>query len=356
MARRRGARRRTLGRVSRRPSRGSRRRFRRVYGRARRRGRGGPVPPHRGARRRRVNAMELRQLTYFVAIAEEQSFTRAAERLWVAQPGLSTQIRQLESELGVQLLERLPRGVDLTNAGELFLERARRAVAAAELARCTGDDLRPGLVGTIRLGTVTGAGWPHVGELLRRFGRDRPDVELTVVESYAGTLLRDLDDGRLDAVLAPSIFASPEFLRVPMGETPWLVLAGPDHRLAGSVAPVAADDLDGEAMMVTGHRDGAAYDRAVAETLAELGATLELRPGGPGPALFGGVACGEAIGLTTTPEVAAGGIVVRPVDVAPTVEFALLSRNETRAPALETFIGAAEAVAAPARPVLRAVA
>jgi DNA-binding transcriptional LysR family regulator len=300
--------------------------------------------------------MELRQLNYFVAIAEERSFTRAAERLWVAQPGLSTQIRRLESELGVRLFERRPRGVELTDAGELFLERARKAVAAAELARCTGDDLRAGLVGTIRLGIVTGAGWPLVGMLLARFGRDRSDVELTVVESYAGALLRDLRDGRLDAVLAPTMFASTGLLRVGLGETPWLVLAGPEHRLAGSAGPVAAEELEDEAVMVTGHRDGADYDRAVAETLGELGLTPELRPGGPGPALFGDVAYGEAIALTTTPETAVGGMVVRALESGPMVEFALLRRDKTPAPALEEFIGAAEAAAAPARPVLRAVA
>ena len=300
--------------------------------------------------------MELRQLNYFVAIAEEHSFTRAAERLWVAQPGLSTQIRRLESELGVRLFERRPRGVDLTDAGELFLERARKAVAAAELARSTGDDLRAGLIGTIRLGIVTGAGWPHLGELLRRFGHDRPDVELTVVESYAGTLLRHLHDGRLDAVLAPTLFASTELFRAGVGETPWLVLAGPDHPFAGSVGPVPAEDLDGEVVIVTGHRDGAAYDRAVAETLADLGATPELQPGGPGPALFDRVACSQATALTTTPDVPVGGMVVRPLDTARAVEFALLSLDETPAAAIEEFIEVAKAVAVPARPVLRAVA
>src|SRR4051794_27002450 len=189
--------------------------------------------------------MELRQLNYFAAIAEEQSFTRAAERLWVAQPGLSTQIRRLESELGVRLFERRPRGVDLTDAGELFLERARKVVAAAELARLTGDDLRAGLVGTIRLGIVTGAGWRHLGELLGRFGRDRPDVELTVVESYAGTLLRDLHDGRLDAVVAPSGFGWSELSRTAVGADPWLVLAGPGHRLAGGPGPGAGGGRPG---------------------------------------------------------------------------------------------------------------
>ena len=100
--------------------------------------------------------MELRHLRYFVAIAEERSFTRAAERLWVAQPGLSTQIRRLESELGVQLFERHTRGVDLTAAGELFLERARTTLAAADIARSTGHDLEEGLVGSVRLGVARG--------------------------------------------------------------------------------------------------------------------------------------------------------------------------------------------------------
>src|SRR2546429_8582107 len=104
--------------------------------------------------------MELRHLRYFVAVAEERSFTRAAERLWVAQPGLSTQIRRLESELGVQPFERHTRGVDLTVAGELFLERARTALAAADAARSTGHALQEGLAGSVPLGIATGAGWP----------------------------------------------------------------------------------------------------------------------------------------------------------------------------------------------------
>ena len=222
--------------------------------------------------------MELRHLRYFVAIAEERSFTRAAERLWVAQPGLSTQIRRLESELGVQLFERHTRGVDLTDAGELFLERARTALAAADAARSTGHDLEEGLVGSVRLGIVSGAGWPGTSALLGHFGRERPAVELTVVEAYGGTLLRDLRDGRLDAMIAPSEFGSAELRRVRLGREPWLVLAGPGHRLAGS-GPVAAPELEGERFVVTGHRDGAGYDRLVADTLGALGVTAALERG-----------------------------------------------------------------------------
>src|ERR1700761_8595677 len=99
--------------------------------------------------------MELRHFRYFVAIAEERSFTRAAERLWVAQPSLSSQIRRLETELGVRLFERHTRGVDLTDAGALLLKRARATLEAADVARATGRDLEAGLVGTVRLGLAT---------------------------------------------------------------------------------------------------------------------------------------------------------------------------------------------------------
>src|SRR3954467_4858475 len=220
--------------------------------------------------------MELRHLRYFVAIAEERSFTRAAERLWVAQPGLSTQIRRLESELGVQLFERHTRGVDLTDAGELFLERARTVLAAADAARSTGHDLEERLVGSVRLGIVTGVGRPGTSALLGHFGRERPAVELTVVESYGGTLLRDLRDGRLDEMIAPSEFASAELPRVRLGREPWLVLAGPGRRPAlgrGGRGPRGAGrgrggvaELEGLVFVVPGHRDGAGYDRLVADT------------------------------------------------------------------------------------------
>jgi DNA-binding transcriptional LysR family regulator len=299
--------------------------------------------------------MELRHLRYFVAIAEERSFTRAAERLWVAQPGLSTQIRRLESELSVQLFDRHSRGVDLTDAGELFLERARAALAAADAARSTGHDLEEGLVGSLRLGIVTSAGWPGTSALLGHFGRERPAVELTVVEAYGGTLLRDLRDGRLDAMIAPSELGSAELRRVRLGRERWRILAGRGHRLAGA-GPVAAPELEGQRFVVTGHRDGAGYDRLVADTLGAVGVTAALEPCGPGPAMLAAVAAGDALALTTTPDVAIDGVVARPISPARRVEFALLWRDETSAPALNELIRGAEARAGAPRPILAAVA
>src|SRR6185503_189896 len=158
--------------------------------------------------------------------------------LWVAQPGLSTQIRRLEAELGVTLLTRHTRGVDLTPAGELFLDRARAAIAAADAALSTGRDLEAGLAGNIRLGLSAEAGWLLAPQLLAEFGRARPRVELTIFETFAGALLRDLRDGRLDAVLAPSMFGSGDLLSQRVGREPWLVLVGSGHPLADGSGPL----------------------------------------------------------------------------------------------------------------------
>jgi DNA-binding transcriptional LysR family regulator len=300
--------------------------------------------------------MELRHLRYFVAIAEERSFTRAAERLWVAQPGLSTQIRRLEAELGVQLFERHARGVDLTVAGELFLERARAALAAADAAGATGSDLESGVAGAVRLGLATGASWRGTSALLERFALEREHVELTVLEGYGGTLWRDLRDGRLDALVAPSAFASPDLMRLELGVEPWVVLVGEAHRLAGA-GPLAAAELHGERVAVTAHRDGTGYDRLISATLGEVGVTAALVRRAPGPAMNRAVVNGEALVLTSAPEALAAGVLARPLDPVRTLPFELLWRDEPCSSALGEFVRiAGECARRGRRPMLKAVA
>jgi DNA-binding transcriptional LysR family regulator len=286
--------------------------------------------------------VELRHLRYFVAIAEEQSFSRAAERVWVAQPGLSTQIRRLETELGVQLFERHTRGVRLTQAGEVLLERARATLAAAETAAATGRDLKAGVVGRLRLGVATEARRGLVSGLLQRFSRERPGVELTVLEAYSGTLWRDLRDGRLDALIAPTGHASVDLRTRPLGPEAWVVLIGSGHRLAG-IGPVAAEELDGERIAVTGHRDGAAFDHAVAELLAGLGVAPELVAGPPGPALHATVAGNHVLALTTSPDPLPARVVARTLAPRRTLAFELLWRDETPSAALAECIALATA-------------
>jgi DNA-binding transcriptional LysR family regulator len=301
--------------------------------------------------------MELRHLRYFVAIAEEQSFTRAAERLWIAQPGLSTQMRRLEDELGVQLLERHSRGVDLTPAGELFLERARVAVAASDAAAATGRDLEAGLIGSLRLGIASGPGWELTSDLLQRFSRARPGVEVSVLQGYGGALWRDLRDRRLDALLTPTGHATTGMTALALGSAEWVALIGTGHPLAG-IGPLAAWELEGERIAVTGHRDAAAFDTAVPDLLGDFGVTAELVPGTPWPALHAAVKSNDLLALTTAPGALPSGVIARRLDPRRMLAFELLWRDEVPSPALTGFVDAATAQAEhqPSTPVLAAVA
>ena len=117
-----------------------------------------------------------------------------------------------EAELG-SAVRPPPRGVDLTDAGVLFLERARVALSAADIAGATGRDLETGIAGSVTLGIATCACWGQTFDLLERFTRERSGVEVTVLEGYGGTLWRDLRNGRLDALLAPAPFSSGDLRR-----------------------------------------------------------------------------------------------------------------------------------------------
>jgi DNA-binding transcriptional LysR family regulator len=126
--------------------------------------------------------MNLRQLEYFVAIVEEGSFTRAAERLLVAQPSLSQQIGALEAELGGSLLERLPRGVRLTVAGRGFLSQARRVIAHADLARQAAHRAFGLEAGELQIVTIPSVAAGLLPEALRRWQQTYPEIEIGLRE------------------------------------------------------------------------------------------------------------------------------------------------------------------------------
>jgi DNA-binding transcriptional LysR family regulator len=258
-----------------------------------------------------ILAVDLRHLRYFVAIAEEGGFTRASERLWVAQSGLSAQIRRLEAEMKLTLFVRHSRGVELTDAGEVFLHRARIALRAAEEAAATGNDLDSGRIGSLRLGLSTWGKSSDARRLLDRFTAQLPHVELTVLEGYGGTLVRDVLGERLDAAIVPAPFASPELARRLIGSEPLVVAVDRAHRLATPGGPVEALDLAGEEIVVTNHPDGAGYDRAVMGVLDGLEVPYMVRPGGAGPTPLTAVEAGHAMALTTSASAERANIVLR---------------------------------------------
>jgi len=154
--------------------------------------------------------MELRQLEYLVAVVDDGGFTRAAERLHVAQPGVSAQIRRLEAELGQELLERSSRGVRPTAAGAAVLPYARAALEAVAGVRLAIDEVSGLLRGRVAVGTVTSYGELPVPQLLAEFHRRHPAVEITLGEDTSDRLLADVRDGRLDLAVAASADPLPD--------------------------------------------------------------------------------------------------------------------------------------------------
>jgi DNA-binding transcriptional LysR family regulator len=286
--------------------------------------------------------MELRHLRYFVAIAEEGSFTGAAERLWVAQPGLSAQIRRLEAEVELTLFERHSRGVKLTGAGELFLDRARIALGAAEEVRATGHDLEAGLAGSLRLGLSTCGRCSRTPHTLDAFVGERPGVEVTVCEAYAGTLVRGVQDGRLDAAIVPAVFVAPELGTTSLGSDPLVLAVASGHRLAGP-DPIEISALEDEDVIITNHPDGAAYDRSIAGILDELGVSYVPRPGGLGPQLLEPVILGQAVAITTAASIERPGVVLRELRPGREMPFGVVYRDGPVSAALSAFIDVAKA-------------
>jgi DNA-binding transcriptional LysR family regulator len=180
--------------------------------------------------------MELRQLAYFVAVAEERNFTRAAERIPIAQPAISQQIRRLESELGERLFVRDRRGVSLTPAGQALLPNARATLAAVEGGREAVAALSGLLTGRLVLGLVHPLPDRRVPRLLGAFHRAHPAIELTLIEDQTDALLAGVEAGELHAALiglgrydrAPTNAQSLLVAREPV-----VVAVHPRHQLAG---------------------------------------------------------------------------------------------------------------------------
>lgn len=142
--------------------------------------------------------MELRQLEYFVAVADEASFTKAAARLHVAQPGVSAQVRQLERELGQTLFDRSARAVRLTEVGVAVLRHARAALGAAAGARLAVDELAGLVRGRVAVGMVVACSSLDLATLLANFHREHPAVEIALSEANTDVLVERLRAGQLD--------------------------------------------------------------------------------------------------------------------------------------------------------------
>lgn len=212
--------------------------------------------------------MELRQLEYLVAVAEEANFTRAAERVHVSQSGISAQIRQLERELGQPLLDRSGRPVRLTEVGAAVLPYARAALEAVADARLAVDQLAGLVRGQVRFGMVSGCAVPAVPRLLAGFHELYPGVGITLTEDDSDRLVQSLREGRLDLALIGSADSAVPGLEAAVVTDEAVVAAvalGLDSPLLGLQA-VAVDTLRDEPLISLPRGTGvrAALDAACA--------------------------------------------------------------------------------------------
>src|SRR5829696_2005099 len=216
--------------------------------------------------------MELRQLRYLVALAEEQHFTRAAARCRVAQPALSQQIRKLERDLGVQLVDRTTRSVRLTEAGALLTAHARRVLAEVQDARAELEQLTGLVAGRVTIGLTQTPGPIDLVRLLAEFHARHPQVELVVREDLSKTLADALREDALDvAFLSIVEEADRRGLELEeLAEEPLVLVVPEGHRLAAR-RRASVRDLDGEELVAFG--EGATIRRAVERAARAAGVT-----------------------------------------------------------------------------------
>ncbi|MBC9727934.1 LysR family transcriptional regulator [Streptomyces sp. TRM68367] len=199
--------------------------------------------------------MELRHLQHFVAVAEDQHFTRAAERLMVSQSGLSASIRALERELQTPLFVRTTRRVTLTPAGRALLGEAERILTQVRSAHEAVAAVQGVLRGMLAMGTEQCIAGVDAARLLAAFRRQHPDVEICLRQAGSGALAEEVAAGRLDLAFAVRTdHADSDQLRsVPLADEPMTVLCHASHRLASADA-VTPEDL-GREVFVDFHPD-----------------------------------------------------------------------------------------------------
>jgi DNA-binding transcriptional LysR family regulator len=290
--------------------------------------------------------VELRQLRYFIAVAEELHFTRAAARLHIAQPPLSQQIQQLERELRTPLLHRTSRNVELTEAGRAFLDEARRTVAQAERAAQVARQAAMGPSAQLHLAFVDSSLHGYVPQLLRMHRRAQPNTHVTLTERSSGQQVEAIQRGEVQVGLLRPTRGGPQVVMEEIGRERLVAAIPADHPL-GRRAEVSIDDLSGLPMVF--------FERSVAPGLHDQLMGLFRGAGAPplivqeaseGHTIVGLVAAG--LGVSLVPETLSAwrqrDVVYRPLaDAAARVAMCVGWRRGDRSDAVASFLATARA-------------
>ncbi|ASN20058.1 LysR substrate-binding domain-containing protein [Arthrobacter sp. YN] len=283
--------------------------------------------------------MEIRQLNYFIAVAEERHFGRAAKRLHMAQPPLSQQIRQLEEQLGVRLLNRTTRRVELTAAGQALLDRGRQIVNAVGTLRADVYQVGQGASGVLRVGFSGSATYGVMPPIVRRAKQVLPGLSLNLHgEMLTPAMEAGLRDGTLDAALLRPPIASQDIEYRIVTREP-LILALPSFSALAMDRPVAVHELQDQEFIsyppesvlyrvTAGLCREAGFQPRITQVISETSTMLSFVAAGSGVAIL--PASVRALQLE--------GVVYRDIEQAPEVDLAVAWRREDRSSLLQSFL------------------
>lgn len=286
--------------------------------------------------------MELRHLRSFVAVAEELSFTRAAERLHVAQPALSVQIRKLEAEVDVELIDRSRRTIALTTAGALMLSETRRLLSAldqtVDLVRRAGA----GSVGRLSVGFVPSASNEALPPLLRRFRASHPDIAVHLREMGPDDLVRALHDGRIDVCFLYLPFDDPSLDMSIVSREPFVAAIPENHPLSRHET-IDAAELRGELFVLPARHGMPGLHAQVLDICRDAGFSPRIVQDDVWlvQTIVALVAAGVGVAMVpaSARQVARRGVIYRPIrgDHTHEVELAAVWRREDRSTVLRAF-------------------
>lgn len=303
--------------------------------------------------------MDFRQMRYFVAVAEELSFSRAAKRLNVSQPPLSTQIRLMEQELGASLFARNRRSVALTHAGETLLEHARVALGQFDRAREMTRRAGRGEAGRLRVAFTSSVPLLDLfTAILRQFRTEHPDVTIDARLMSTGRQLEALAERRLDVgILRPSHWFRPaaELSVRRLWRDQLLVFLPDDHALLRRNGPIAPAALAGEAFVTFAADLGCGLTEHTDMLCSEAGFRPRIaQEVTAGSAILGLVAAGVGISILPECQLRAGiaGAVGRQLDATnKTSDLLLAHRRRNAGPLVQRFLAVASRLAPEPEPL-----
>lgn len=288
---------------------------------------------------------ELRRLRYFLAVAEERNFTRAAARLLIAQPALSRQIRELEKEMGVRLLDRTTQYVEPTEAGRLLMERGQALVDEADRLWREVRRFATGAKGSLTFGYTAGTGYETAPALLERLAETNPGITVDATLLSTAELLAAVANSTLDAGLLRCPPPTPQLVRTLVRLEPQGVLMHQGHPLAAQ-SELPATALAEETILLHPREANPGHYDAITAIFQRAGITPEFLPRRLFDTAHTPVAQGKAVsvvGASTLPGLPTG-LVWRPLAPAEAIEIHLLTRGNAPRPALAHLLRATAAV------------